>query len=127
MASQHNADDGDKPLDPAAERVRRKLVRFVAVNLGILFLAVAVVLGAVIYRSGLIGGGTTGSDNAAVPSDEPLMEGVIALPAGARVNHHALSGDRVSIDATLAGGSRVLFVYDLRQRRMVARFALGSE
>ncbi len=29
----------DKPLDPAVESVRRKLVRFMAVNLGLLFLA----------------------------------------------------------------------------------------
>lgn len=128
MTSPNNADDdGEKPLDPAAERVRRKLVRFVGVNLAILFLAVAVVLAAVVWRAGIFGGGPAGGDNAAVPSGEPLLEGVIALPAGARINQHSLSGDRVSFDATLAEGSRVLLVYDLRQRRIVARFALISE
>ena len=29
---------GEKPLDPAAEKVRRKLIRFMIVNLGLLFL-----------------------------------------------------------------------------------------
>src|SRR5262245_27019369 len=40
--AQPTFDDEEKPLDPAAERVRRKLVRFMAINLGLLFTAVIV-------------------------------------------------------------------------------------
>ncbi|RUU07680.1 fimbrial protein, partial [Mesorhizobium sp. M6A.T.Ca.TU.002.02.2.1] len=32
-------EDEEKPLDPEVEKVRKKLVRFVAINLGLLFLA----------------------------------------------------------------------------------------
>ena len=45
-------DDEDKPLDPAVEQVRRKLVRFVAINLGLLFIALMAVVGALVYKSG---------------------------------------------------------------------------
>jgi hypothetical protein len=122
-------ENDEKPLDPAAERVRRKLVRFVAINLGILFIAIMAVLGALIYKSGFFGPATPRGDNAVVPApaDEAFRDGRIALPAGARVNAHALSGDRLSIDATLADGSRAFFVYDLRQDRMIGRFAITSE
>lgn len=130
MANPNFPEDNDeKPLDPAAERVRRKLVRFVAINLGILFVAIMAVLGALVYKSGFFGPSAPRGDNATVPApaDEAFREGQIALPAGARVNGHALSGDRLSIDATLADGSRAFFVYDLRQGRMVGRFAIVSE
>jgi hypothetical protein len=45
-------DNEEKPLDPAVEKVRRKLVRFVAINLGLLFLALMAVLAAVVYKTG---------------------------------------------------------------------------
>ena len=44
-------DEEEKPLDPAVEKVRRKLVRFVAINLGLLFIALMAVVGALVYKS----------------------------------------------------------------------------
>ena len=41
----------DEPLDPAVERVRAKLMRFAVINLGILFLALMAVVGALVYRA----------------------------------------------------------------------------
>jgi hypothetical protein len=41
----------DEQLDPATERVRRKLVRFMAINLGILFVALMAVVIAIVYRA----------------------------------------------------------------------------
>ena len=51
MAGALPDNDDEKPLDPAAERVRRKLVRFMAINLGILFLALMAVVAALVYKS----------------------------------------------------------------------------
>jgi hypothetical protein len=47
---QQDLDLEDKPLDPAVDRVRRKLVRFMAINLGLLFLALMAVVLAIVYR-----------------------------------------------------------------------------
>ena len=44
-------DEKEKPLDPAVEKVRRKLVRFVAINLGLLFIALMAVVAALVYKS----------------------------------------------------------------------------
>ena len=42
------ADEEEKPLDPNVEKVRRKLVRFMGINLGLLFLALMAVVSGVI-------------------------------------------------------------------------------
>ena len=51
MAQPTFDDEEEKPLDPAVEKVRRKLVRFVAINLGLLFVALMAVVGAIVYKS----------------------------------------------------------------------------
>jgi hypothetical protein len=122
-------DNEEKPLDPAVEKVRRKLVRFVAINLGLLFLALMAVLAAIVYKTGAPGEVAAVGGNEAVPS--PAESGVIAgdilLPAGARLVSHSLSGNRITLDAELAGGGRAIFLYDIAERRIIARFDLKSE
>jgi hypothetical protein len=114
-------DEEEKPLDPAVERVRRKLVRFVAVNLGILLVALMAVGAALVYKS------RGGREPAAIGGEGGIAAATIPLPAGARIVSQSLSGDRLSIDAELAGGERAIFLYDLAQRRLIGRFAIGSE
>jgi hypothetical protein len=122
-------DNEEKPLDPAVEKVRRKLVRFVAINLGLLFLALMAVLAAIVYKTGneneaaAVGGGEAVSS----PAEGGVMAGDIALPAGARLISHSLSGNRITLDAELAGGGRAIFLYDIAERRMIGRFDLKSE
>ena len=126
MARPSVDDTEEKPLDPAAERVRRKLVRFVAVNLGLLFFAVMAVLVAVVYKS------LDGEKPAEAISEIPAPDGApleldLPLPAGARLVGHALSGNRVSLDVELADGRRSLIVYDMAARRVVARIVLSQQ
>ena len=108
-------DEEEKPLDPAVERVRRKLKRFIAINLGLLFAALMAVAAAIVYRAGDLDQVSAGA------------EGEIALPAGARILDHALSGDRISLDVELADGSRALYLYDLAEGVVVGRFDLVEE
>lgn len=115
-------DERDKPLDPAVEEVRRKIVRFVAINLIFLMLALMAVAAAIVYKwrgSAAPAGATTGL---ALPVDGQTIRGVIGLPAGARVVSQSLSGDRVSLHVENAGGKRSIFIYDLAAGRMVAQF-----
>ena len=118
-------DEEEKPLDPAVEKVRRKLVRFVAINLGLLFLALMAVVGAVVYKSRTaapaapIGG--------EIPSPDGIIEAGIDLPAGSRIVSQSLSGNRIALDVELSDGSRAIFLYDIAERRMIGRFAVKSE
>ena len=107
----------EKPLDPAVERVRKKLVRFVAINLGLLFAALMAVVAAVVYKAG----------HAPAPADGPVAIAEIALPAGARMVGHGFSDGQFSIDAELADGSRTIFIYDIAERRLIGRFAIRNK
>lgn len=120
-------EDEEKPLDPAVERLRRKLVRFIVINLGLLFVVLMVVIAALVYKS-----------RHAKPSAPPQVgdipapagapaSGDIVLPAGARIVSQSLSGDRLVLDAELADGSRAIFVYDIAKRRMIGRFSIKSQ
>lgn len=116
-------DDQEKPLDPAVERVRRKLVRFVAINLGLLFLALMAVVAAIVYRAGRSEPPpATAVSELPTPDGGGIAHGEIALPEGARVLGHALSGGRISLQVELAGGGRAIFVYDMAQARVIGRF-----
>lgn len=128
MASPNLHDEDEKPLDPAVEKVRRKLVRFVAINLGLLFIALMAVLGAIVYKSGSRPE-TPAATGAGVPSpaEGAFLSGEIALPAGAKIVSQSLSGNRISIEAELADGSRAIFLYDFAERRMIGRFALTRQ
>jgi len=121
MAGPALDDEDEKPLDPAVERVRRKLVRFVAINLGLLLLALIAVAAAVVYKSG------REAPERATGGGGALAEAEIPLPAGARIVSQSLSGDRIAIDAELAGGGRAIFLYDIAEQRLVGRFTISAE
>ncbi len=122
-------DNEEKPLDPAVEKVRRKLVRFVAINLGLLFLALMAVLAAIVYKTNNESEVAAVDGSEAVPSQAEggVIAGDIVLPAGARLVSHSLSGNRITLDAEIAGGGRAIFLYDITERRIIGRFDLKSE
>ena len=125
MAGALPDNDDEKPLDPAAERVRRKLVRFMAINLGILFLALMAVVAALVYKSM-----TVPPETPVVASDIPsanVTSGRILLPAGARLVSQSLSGNLLSLHVSQAQGGEAILIYDTGQGRIVARHELASE
>ena len=128
MTAPQNDEEQEKPLDPAVENVRRKLVRFIIINLGILFLALMAVVVALVYRATRV---TTPPQPAIVsdlplPAGDGLLEGEIALPDNARIVSHALSGNVLSLQVELGGGERTIFLYDVAAGRMIGRFAIRS-
>ncbi|MCA0275693.1 MAG: fimbrial protein [Proteobacteria bacterium] len=117
----------DKPLDPAVERVRRKLVRFVAINLGLLLLALMTVVGALVYkaRTSSVATPEIGGDIPAPAGGQ--LTGEIVLPVGAKVVSQSLSGGRITIDAELVDGNRVIYLYDIAERRIVGQFSIRNK
>lgn len=122
MAGPYADEDQEKPLDPAVERVRRRLVRFVAINLGLLFLALMAVVVAIVYRANREETPPAVAGELPAPAEGGVRRGEIALPAGARVVSHSISGNRLSIDAELVEGGRSIFVFDIAENRLVGRF-----
>ena len=88
-------DQEEKPLDPAMENVRRKMVRLQIVSGAIMFVSLMAVFGAVVYkvtRTEPAGGAQ--SSAAGVPSDSPVTSRV-SLPLGFQVQSTSLSGSQV--------------------------------
>lgn len=126
MAEAQTSKPTDETPDPAAERLRRKLVRFMAINLGILFIALMAVVIAIVYRAFLADPGQE-TAMAEIPAPPPgsMLTGEITLPDGASVVSHALSGNRLTLDIE-ADGTRAILIYDISQGRMIGRFDLSG-
>jgi len=125
MAGNPQDHPDDKPLDPSVERVRRKLVRFIGINLAILFLALMAVVGALVYRSGQQ---PAPQQRAGLtpPTGDGTVERMLALPAGARVLSQSLDSGRLSLLLELASGGQAVHVVDIASGETVARFTLGQ-
>ena len=100
--------EAEKPLDPAAERLRRKLTWLLAGSFGVMMLGLIAVFGAIVYRLG---------DEPSPPATDeagPIIPSVVPLPAGARVLFTGLEGDRLLVRIALANGATRLLVLDAR-------------
>lgn len=111
----------EKPLDPAAERVRQKLVRFMAINLGILFFAVIVVIAAVVYRN------WNATPTAADPQAPPIGETTkapLVIPAGSRILSQSIANGRLSLHVALQPQGESILVYELPSGRLIGQYDL---
>lgn len=123
--SKMNEDDLDeKPLDPEMEKVRRKMVRLLAVSIGIMFIGLMTVLGAIVYKftrsdDAQLPAAQVAGSSAGVPSDAPI-EAVAALPAGFVVDSISLDGNRIGFFGRAADGSMRVIVHDISVGRIVS-------
>ncbi|EAB6717729.1 fimbrial protein [Escherichia coli] len=122
-------DEQEKPLDPAVERVRKKIIRFMLINLGVLGVTLMAVVLAIVYKTRSSAPETpavVAQPGFAVPSDGGLVEASIALPAGAKILSQSLSGERALLQVEEPGGAQALYLYDLAGQRMIGRFAVKA-
>lgn len=105
---QSNAGGEEAPLDPAAERLRRKLTWLLAGSLGVMMLGLIAVFAAIVYRLNV-------EPNVAAAPQGPLAEPVaVPIPAGARVVFTGLDGNRLLVRLALPEGATRLIVLDAR-------------
>ncbi|MAZ84102.1 MAG: hypothetical protein CML31_14225 [Rhizobiales bacterium] len=119
----------EKPLDPEMEKVRRKMVRLLAVSIGIMFVGVMAVLAAIVYKF------TRPSEDVATlpaasstattaPSSTPLVDR-IDLPQGFDVISMSVDGNRIAFFGTTNGASQVL-VYDASSGSRLGTIEVGQ-
>jgi hypothetical protein len=123
--SQVNQDDlEEKPLDPDMEKVRRKMVRLLAVSIGIMFIGLMAVLGAIVYKftqddaagsGSQIAAGSRWRCRAMMPS-----RGRGNAAAGFAVESVALDGVRIGFFGRAADGSQRLIIHDVSLGRIVS-------
>ena len=114
-------EEQEEPLDPAMERIRRKMVLLQLVSGGILFVCFMAVLAAVVYKVSQRPDAPTATASAttlAVPSDQPLAA-TASLPAGFTIEQVSGSGSQLLFYGLL-DGDRKVFVFDLAVGRIIA-------
>lgn len=127
---QPEIEEQELPLDPAMERIRRKMVLLIVVSGGILFVCFMAVLGAIVYKvsqrpSQPTGQpATVGSGSFVVPADQPLAA-TAALPAGFTVQNVSLSGSQLMFFGQIDGKQKV-FIFDLAVGRIVADVSVNT-
>ena len=126
MSTVNDDDLDEKPLDPDMEKVRRKMVRLLAVSIGVMFIGLMAVLGAIVYKFTQSGETTAvAGSSMVVPSDAPV-EAVAALPAGFVIESVSLDEARVGFFGRASDGSRRLIIHDTSTGRIVGDIVVIS-
>jgi hypothetical protein len=116
----YDPDETEAPLDPAAERLRRKLARLLMVSGGFMVLGLLAVFAAILYR---LGGGE-GGEGAAFPAS--AVEASLPIPQGARLLAADLDGERALLTLQTPGGP-LLMLIDLPTGHIAGRYALSAD
>jgi hypothetical protein len=113
-----NPDDADdKPLDPAVERVQRRLRRLLLIAGLTLGIGILAVFAGIIYRLSTFG------DKAPEAPAGAAAVAQATVPAGARLVSSNVAGNRVVLTYEHPGGTTLIFV-DARSLAVVGRLDL---
>ncbi|MBX4926917.1 hypothetical protein [Rhizobium binae] len=112
-------DQEEKPLDPAMESVRRKMVRLQIVSGAIMFVSLMAVFGAVVYKTMREPKETAPTAASGVPSDAPLAA-TVSLPLGFKVQSTSFSAGQILFYGQTVEGKGQALIFDLRTGRTVA-------
>jgi len=130
-------EQAEPQLDPAMERVRRKMIRLLAVSIGVMLIGLMAVLVAVFFnilrapetppaeeaRSDIPGQAASAPVK---PEPPKLIESQINLTPGTRLLSQSLSGNELSLETLLPDGGTELIIYDYRESRIIGRIKLGN-
>ena len=109
------------PLDPAMERVRRKMIRLLVVSISIMMIGLMAVLFAVVYKVG--GGAREVAGNATFSGNELTAQDRIEIPDNGDVVSASLNASRILLHVR-SPARQELIVYDLESGKIIARVAL---
>lgn len=117
----------EKPLDPEMEKVRKKLVKFSSVFMGLNMVALMAVLGAIVYKIGGFGDEESSVELmpavASVPV-EPGFEQVIDLPDGTRIVSASEQNGRVLLNLRFQDGTSALWFYDIGTKQVMGKLSV---
>ncbi len=118
----------DKPLDPAMEKVRRKMIRLQIVSGSVMFISLMAVFGAVVYKAmgpSRTAPAASSSGGATVPADAPVAA-TASLPQGFTIENVSFAGGDMLFYGRLANGTRKALVFNVQAGRFVADITIDA-
>lgn len=110
MTNPNFADEQEAPLDPAFEKVRRKMVRLLVISSSVIILGLMAVVFSIVYRVNRI---PQPADPAATTPAAVAARQSITLPAGFTVEDTSISGNRILIYGAGPDGRKRMVVHDI--------------
>lgn len=125
MTQIEQAEQDDQPLDPAMEKVRRKMIRLQIVSGSVMFISLMAVFGAVVYKA--VGPSRTAAPTATatVPSDAPIAA-TASLPQGFTIENVSFASGDMLFYGRLANGTRKALVFNVQAGRFVADITIDA-
>ncbi|MGG7516577.1 hypothetical protein ACQ3G6_01670 [Allorhizobium undicola] len=123
MSHIETEDQEEKPLDPAFEHVRRKMVILQLVSVGLILFCLMLVLGAVVYKVMQSKASAPAAQPASafpVPSGGKALATTARLPQGFTISSTALSGTQVLFFGKTAEGVAKAYIFDAGSGNMLS-------
>lgn len=121
MTNPNFTDEEEKPLDPAMEKIRRKMVRLLVVSSSVIILGLMAVVFSIVYKID-----RNKPDQSRLPATTtsaadvlPAARQSITLPAGFVLENASLSGNRILMSGIGADGAKRMIVYDIGTGKQV--------
>lgn len=123
--------DDEKPLDPATEKVRKRLAKYGAIFMGFNMLALMAVLGALVYKLGGFGenksqivGSASDSSQVGAPI-EPNFDTFIDLPDGATIINASQNGNQILLNLRFLDNKAALWIYDISSQSIIGKISVN--
>lgn len=116
MTNPNTPEDQEAPLDPALEKVRRKMIRLLIISSSVIILGLMAVVFSVVYRVDKLDdkAKADATGNTTVASDiVPPAQQTLTLPAGFNVVSTAMDGNRILVIGVTPDGARRMYVHDI--------------
>ena len=132
------SDGADAPLDPAVEKVRRKVMRLMGISIAIMMVGLMAVFGAIFYKISTPAKNNEPQVDEQNASNEQQGEvsrlgaagsdfnGNIVLPQGSTIVDSQLSQGQILLNVRSSQGQTSLWVYDIATKRVFAKIAIEN-
>jgi hypothetical protein len=127
MNNPNFAEDEEKPLDPALEIVRRKMVRLLIVSSSVIIIGLMAVVFSIVYKSRNVAVEASPAVAAApaiINDIVPPAKQAISLPEGFVVESSSISGNRILIFGANQDGLQRIFVHDIATGKPVTEIEI---
>jgi hypothetical protein len=109
MTNPNFADEDEKPLDPAVEKIRRKMVRLLFISSSVIVVALMTVLGSIVYKANK---NSAAAQPPATTAANVEPKQTITLPKGFALETTTVDGNRIWFMGTTEG-KHLVIVHDI--------------